>query len=234
MDAAQDLFDDLPNVSMGQGLFQAQGLHSKLIAFRESLDHRYDAFSLSNAHPDTAAHETTTKDTFLQLTIYGLYLQLKILVLLPWLQVATWRALGHASMLKSSEVVDGMARQCVDAALSTVSCARKRVISQRDDHAYFSYHFGRSGCSNDISHHSLKLPRSEHVSAVVYRIEADLSCPAIPVVHFFALCYICDLHGCPKDEARRGGEPVDANGTVSAANTGAILSSSRHASRSDV
>lgn len=119
MDATQDLFDDLPVMSMAKGISQAMALHSRIIAFRRSLDHHYDVFEKFDQDLSGVTAGKTMQDTFAQITIYGLFLQLKILALLPMLQVRTWRALGYRNMGHFDQL-DEMSQECVTAAKTTV------------------------------------------------------------------------------------------------------------------
>jgi hypothetical protein len=157
MDATQDLFDDLPVMSMAKGISQASVLHSRIVAFRTSLDPRYDVFEDFDQDLSGVIAGKTTQDTFVQITIYGLYLQLKTLALLPMLQVHTWRALGYCNMGQFDQL-DEMSQECVTAAKTTVSWKRPT-----DTFVWLSLHStlcrNRSGYLNAISRRFQKPPK---------------------------------------------------------------------------
>jgi hypothetical protein len=125
MDATQDLFDDLPVMSMSKGVSQAMVLHSRIVAFRRFLYHRYDVFEYFDQDLSGVTAEKMTHGTFVHITIYWLYLQLKMLAPLLMLQVRTWRALGYRN-IGHFDQLDEMSQECVTAAETTVSWRRLR------------------------------------------------------------------------------------------------------------
>jgi len=89
MDDVQSLFESMLSRTEQTNLSLAFDLHERLLEFRASLEEDYDAFEQMNSQLTEYLRHRDRQTIFLQITVYGLYLQLRMLVLPAMLEQIT-------------------------------------------------------------------------------------------------------------------------------------------------
>lgn len=121
MGQIQSMFDDFTSsTSVQAGLFKAIELHQSLVQFRGRLPEEFDHFERL-PHPGRIDLDTEEGEKMVvRFTMCGIYLQLKMLVLLPVLQTSVWSAIRMQPLAISDELRH-LTDECVRAALEMVS-----------------------------------------------------------------------------------------------------------------
>jgi len=128
MDDIQTFFESMASTDKPTILSRALKLHHRLLQFRSALDGNYDAFEQMDSKLANHLRERDAQTVFVQITVYGLYLQLRMLVSLPMLEQATWEAI---QLQTTSPIPDpgnpglgDLAMECEQVAALTVSLHR--------------------------------------------------------------------------------------------------------------
>lgn len=93
MDDTQTLFESMTSEDKQSTFGRAAKLRDRLLQFRSTLDGEYDVFEQMDSKFANHLRERSAQTVFVQITVYGLYLQLRMLVSLPMLEHATWEAI---------------------------------------------------------------------------------------------------------------------------------------------
>ena len=126
MGQVQLMFDEFTaSTSVQAGVFKAIELHQSLIQFRERMPADFDHFENLADRGRVDLDTTEGERTVVRFTMCGIYLQLKMLVLLPILETSVWAAIRRQSLAYSDELRE-LANECVAAALSMVGCQSRR------------------------------------------------------------------------------------------------------------
>jgi hypothetical protein len=121
MGQIQSMFDDFTtSTSVQAGLFKAIELHQSLVQFRGRLPEEFDHFERLPHRGRIDLDSEEGEKMVVRFTMCGIYLQLKMLVLLPVLQTSVWSAI-RMQPLAISEELRQLTDECVRAALEMVS-----------------------------------------------------------------------------------------------------------------
>jgi hypothetical protein len=93
MDDVQTFFESMASSDKQTTLSRALKLHHRLMQFRSALEGDYDAFEQMGSKLANHLRDRSAQAIFVQITVYGLYLQLRMLVSLPMLEQVTWETL---------------------------------------------------------------------------------------------------------------------------------------------
>jgi hypothetical protein len=122
MSQVQHMFDEFTSsTSVQAGVSRAIDLHQSLVQFRARMPEDFDHFE--NASPERGRVDLDTPEgarMVVRFTMCGIYLQLKMLVLLPILEASVWATIRMQSLAYSEELRT-LANECVAAALAMVS-----------------------------------------------------------------------------------------------------------------
>jgi hypothetical protein len=121
MDDVQSLFESISTRTVESSLSYTLDLHDRLLKFRATLEKEYDAFEQMDSRLAEHFRSRDVQTIFVQFTVYGLYLQLRMLVLLPMLEHTTWQALHHpATAVRSDPQLADLSYECEKLAVHTV------------------------------------------------------------------------------------------------------------------
>jgi hypothetical protein len=133
MDDVQSLFESIPSRTKQTSLSYALDLHDRLLKFRATLEREYDAFEQMDSGLAEHFRSRDVQTIFVQFTVYGLYLQLRMLVLLPMLEQTTWQALHHpATAIRSTPQLANLSSECEKVAAHTVRLGFRATRLERE------------------------------------------------------------------------------------------------------
>jgi hypothetical protein len=125
MDDIQTFFESMASTDKQTTLSRALKLHHRLLQFRSALEGDYDAFEQMDSKLADHLRDRSAQAVFVQITVYGLYLQLRMLVSLPMLEQATWETLQQQTTCLSpdsgSPDLGDLSTDCEQVAALTVS-----------------------------------------------------------------------------------------------------------------
>jgi hypothetical protein len=104
---------------MSSGISQAIELHERIVVFRNALVQDFDRFDHSRNKTSLDSSDPEFQAILIRFTIYGIYLQVKMMVLVPLLQFATWQAVGSQSLVQSDQMKCLVAK-CIHSAYDMV------------------------------------------------------------------------------------------------------------------
>jgi hypothetical protein len=113
------LFDSLSVFTMQAGLEQAIRLHERVVEFRNTLGEEFITFTNTSCKLSIDDDDPELQHILIRFTVYGIYLQVKMLTLLPLLQMATWQAVKKEP-LPQTEQREHLITECVQSAFSMV------------------------------------------------------------------------------------------------------------------
>jgi hypothetical protein len=158
------MFDDFTSsTSVQTGLFKAIELHQNLTQFRSRLPDDFDHFERMPHRGRVDLDSEEGEKMIVRFTMCGIYLQLKMLVLLPVLETSVWAKIRLQPLAISDELRQ-LANECVGAALEMV---RSNAFRR----------FERSNVS-------LHLPRSTLLSVIIMRFRICLKQVLSPFLPF--------------------------------------------------
>lgn len=121
MGQVQSMFDEFTSsTSVQAGMSRAIDLYQNLVQFRTRMPEDFDHFENVMGERDRVDLDTKEGERMIvRFTMCGIYLQLKMLVLMPILETSVWTTIRMQS-LAYSDSLRGYANECVSAALSMV------------------------------------------------------------------------------------------------------------------
>jgi len=120
MGQVQGMFDSFTSsTSVQAGLFKAIEMHQTLIQFRNRLPEEFDHFERVPHRGRVDLDSEEGEKMVVRFTMCGIYLQLKMLVLLPVLETSVWSAIRLQPLAISDELRQ-LSGECVGAALEMV------------------------------------------------------------------------------------------------------------------
>lgn len=131
-DDVQSAFDELALLSVEAGIRRLLDLYERVLAFHAEVGGYLDAVEhLRIELPREFDRDGDHQRTLVLFTIYGMYLQVKTLCLLPMLQLCVWRALGRDGFggvgLEAGQYVEGLADECVKTACETIAMFERHI-----------------------------------------------------------------------------------------------------------
>jgi hypothetical protein len=134
-DDVQSVFDELALLSVEAGIRRVLDTYSRVLAFHAEVGGHFDAVeNLRIELPREFDRDGDYQRTLVLFTIYGMYLQVKTLCLLPMLQLCVWRALGRDGLgdvgdvgLDAGQYVEGLADECVKTACDTINMFERHI-----------------------------------------------------------------------------------------------------------
>jgi hypothetical protein len=137
MGQIQSMFDELSSLTIQAGLAKAVKLHERLVRFRERLPEEFDDFENAYGHGPIDLDTPHGEKMVVRFTMCGIYLQLKMLVLLPLLELAVWRSARFEPLAYSDQLID-LAHECVMAGTQMVRILLQHDIWRSNIHFYIS------------------------------------------------------------------------------------------------
>ena len=124
MSQVQSMFDEFTSsTSVQVGVSRAIELHHRLVHFRARMPEEFDHFENTSPERDRVDLDTPEGARMvIRFTMCGIYLQLKMLVLMPLLEASVWATIRMEPLAYSDEM-RALANECVAAALAMVSGA---------------------------------------------------------------------------------------------------------------
>lgn len=183
-DQVQTLFDDLGRLSIDAGMRRALEVYDRVLAFHTSVDGGFEAIERLGHESPRDRHGEDYTHSLVSFTIYGMYLQVKTLCLLPLLQVSVWQALGRDNLQAGMETglfIDGLADECVKTACDTIRMFERHV------EVYPHIPEVRTGTLalnfvNETDPHSLPSSRSRPSSCSMPSRSSTWTCSASPAL----------------------------------------------------
>jgi hypothetical protein len=120
MEDVQENFEAMLKHGVYAALKRVAELHDQLSQFRHNLDDRYDSYGKMGDSLRLHLREQDPGTIFKQMTVYGLFLQVKALALMPMLEQATWQTFETPPQPIDPRLEPYVA-ECIDAAVRTVS-----------------------------------------------------------------------------------------------------------------
>jgi hypothetical protein len=239
MDDVQTLFESMVSTDKQTTFSRAAILHDRLLQFRSTLDDDYDVFEQMDTKFANHLRERTPETVFVRITVYGLYLQLRMLVSLPMLEQATWEAIQRQT---SSPTCDPDSPESGDPA---TECERVAALTVSMDGVYDSsgraYRGLRLTDSNVRTTHCNLLGNSRGEPSI--SLQPEMTCSflhtprfsvALSLLHLSSLCRVCHLHGCPPTSRPHIASKTHLSDSLGCQDSRTISPSSRHARRGHV
>ena len=129
-DQMQSLFDDLGLLPVEGGIRRSLEMYDRVLAFHAGLGGAFDAVENARVELPVERVGSEYQRVLVLFTIYGMYLQVKTLCLLPMLQVSVWRALGRSDFQVGFEMdryIEGLADECVQTACDTIRMFERHI-----------------------------------------------------------------------------------------------------------
>jgi hypothetical protein len=189
-DDVQSVFDDLAMLSVEAAVSRVLDLYERVLGFHAEVGGHFDAVEYLRIELPREFDRDDYQRTLVLFTIYGMYLQVKTLCLLPMLQLCAWRALGRDGLasvgLEADQYVEGLADECVKTACETIAMFERYIA---------------------VYPHTPEVRVGRQVLLFFGEGSpvADLVSPAaLALVHLYAVRRIDRLHGRPPPAPQRG------------------------------
>jgi hypothetical protein len=118
-------------LSVEAGISRVLDLYERVLAFHAEVGGHFDAVEHLRIELPREFDRDDYQRTLVLFTIYGMYLQVKTLCLLPMLQLCVWRALGRDGLasvgLEADQYVEGLADECVKTACDTIAMFERHI-----------------------------------------------------------------------------------------------------------
>jgi hypothetical protein len=187
-DDVQSVFDELALLSVEAGIRRVLDLYERVLAFHAEVGGHFDAVEHLRIELPREFDRDDYQRTLVLFTIYGMYLQVKTLCLLPTLQLCAWRALGRDGFgdvgLEAGQYVEGLADECVKTACDTIKM--------------FERHIAMYPHTPEV-----RVGREVLLFFIGSPVADFLSLAALALVHLYAVRRIDRLHGRPPPARRR-------------------------------
>jgi hypothetical protein len=130
-DDVQSVFDELAVLSVEAGISRVLDLYERVLAFHAEVGGHFNAVEHLRIELPREFDRDDYQRTLVLFTVYGMYLQVKTLCLLPMLQLCVWRALGRDGLasvgLEADQYVEGLADECVKTACETIAMFERHI-----------------------------------------------------------------------------------------------------------
>ena len=130
-DEVQNLFEELALLDVDAGIRRMLDMYGRVLAFHTEFGGDFNPIENPRIELPRECDRDDYQRTLVFFTIYGMYLQVKTLCLLPMLQLCVWRALGQDGFegveLAASPYIEGLADECVKTACDTINMFERHI-----------------------------------------------------------------------------------------------------------